>query len=306
MKWPARRTVVLIALTVAVSGCVGGPEDETPVTYPEPLIFSETPSGFADVPLVPSQAVLKMLSKETGRTIRAQVGTDYDAVINAMSAGTIDIGALSPFSYVRAKQQNPAIIPVAAQTTEKGGKPGYRAYGIVRTGSRIRNLADFRGRRICFVDDDSTSGYVYPSAALLEIGIRPLEDTVPIFKVDHEAVVNAVVADQCDAGFAYDTMVDRQMIERGQLQPGQVDIVWKSDLIPGAVIVISDSLPVDLRKQLTSTIREKANSDYLRANSFCHGECPISDANAYAYTEVDDSIYDSIRAVCQRIQHRNC
>lgn len=306
MRRTALRTVVLVVLIVAASGCAGGSEGDLPVAYPEPLIFSETPSGFSDVPLVPSHAILKMLSKETGRTIRAQVGTDYDAVIDAMSAGTIHIGALAPFSYVRAKQQNPEIIPVAAQTTEKGGEPGYHAYGIVRTGSPIRKIEDFRGKRICFVDYDSASGYVYPSAALLAAGIRPLEDTVPFFKVDHESVVNAVVANQCDVGFAYDTMVDRQMIERGQLQPGQVEIVWKSELIPGAVLAISNTLPAELRRKLISTIRGKANSDYLRANGFCHGECPISDANAYAYTQVEDSRYDGMRAVCRRIRHKIC
>ncbi|RSM86281.1 phosphate starvation-inducible protein PhoH [Kibdelosporangium aridum] len=301
-----RRTVISVVALLTTAGCVGGPEGDTPVTYPEPLVFSETPSGFTDVPLIHTQAVLKMLSKETGRTIRAQLGSDYDAVIDGMSSGTIDIGAISPFSYVRAKRQNPAIIPVAAQTTERGQEPGYRSYGIVRAGSPIKRLEDLRGRRVCFVDDDSTSGYVYPSAALLELGIRPLEDTVPIFKVDHEAVINAVVDNQCDAGFAYDTMVDRTLVERGRLQPGQIEIFWRSALIPGALMVISETVPADVRQQLITAIQDKANSDYLRANGFCQGECPISDANAYAYTEVQDSVYDSVRNVCRRVQLKTC
>jgi phosphonate transport system substrate-binding protein len=304
MRWPAAGLVTL-TLAALVTGCTGGPGD-TPVDYPEPLVFSQTPSGFSDIPLVAAQPVLKMLAKETGRTIRAQSGSDYDAVIEGMRSGTIDIGALSPFSYVRAKRENPAIIPVAAQTTERGAAPGFHAYGIAPAGSPIDGLGDLRGRRVCFVDDDSTSGYVYPSAALLEFGIDSRKDTVPIFKVDHEAVVSGVVAGQCDAGFAYDTMVDRQLIERGQLQPGQVEVVWRSELIPGAAMVISDTVPADLRNDLITAIQQKANSDYLRANGFCQGECPISDANAYAYTPIDDAVYDSVRDVCRRIPRETC
>lgn len=223
-----------------------------------------------------------------------------------MSDGTVDIAALSPFSYVRAKRQNPSIIPVSAQTKERDDKPAYQAYGITRADSPITSLADFRGRTVCYVDDDSTSGYIYPSAALLAIGIRPMEDTVPVFKVDHEAVVTSVADKQCDAGFAYDTMVDRQLIESGRIKPGDIKPVWKSEFIPGAPLVISGALPAELRQQLITIIHQKANSDYLRANGFCQGECPLGDANASGYSPVDDTWYDSVRTVCQRLRNPSC
>lgn len=306
MTWRPRQGVALVLATLlTTSGCVSTTGEEQ-AGYPEPLVYSETPSGFSDVPQQPMQPVLAMLSRETGRTIRFQVGDSYDGVIQGMSDGTVDIAALSPFSYVRAKRQNPSIIAVAAQIKERDDKPAYQAYGITRADSSIGSLTDFRGRTVCYVDDDSTSGYIYPSAALVAAGIRPLEDTRPVFKVDHEAVVTAVVDKQCDAGFAYDTMVDRQLIESGQIKPGEIKIVWKSEFIPGAPLVVSGALPAELRELLITTIQQKANSDYLRANGFCQGECPLGDANASGYRPVDDSSYDSIREVCQRLRHPSC
>ena len=307
MTWRSCQFVALVVgALLTASGCVST-TGEARTEYPEPLVFSETPSGFSDVPGQAVQPILKLLSKETGRPVRLQVGDSYDAVIQGMSDGTVDIAALSPFSYVRAKRQNPAIIAVAAQTKERQDKPAYQAYGITRADSPITSLADFRGRTVCYVDDDSTSGYIYPSAALFALGIRPLEDTVPVFKVDHEAVVTSVADKQCDAGFAYDTMVDRQMIENGRIQPGEIKTVWKSELIPGSPLVISGDVPVELRQKLITIIRQKANSDYLRANGFCQGECPLGDANASAYDQVvDDTWYDSVRAVCQRLRHPSC
>jgi phosphonate transport system substrate-binding protein len=305
MTWRPRQVALVVATLLTTSGCVST-TGEPRAGYPEPLVYSETPSGFSDVPQQPMQPVLAMLSRETGRTIRFQVGASYDGVIQGMSDGTVDIAALSPFSYVRAKRQNPSIIAVAAQIKERDDKPAYQAYGITRADSSIGSLTDFRGRTVCYVDDDSTSGYIYPSAALVAAGIRPLEDTVPVFKVDHEAVVTAVVDKQCDAGFAYDTMVDRQLIESGQIKPGEIKIVWKSEFIPGAPLVVSGALPTELRELLITTIQQKANSDYLRANGFCQGECPLGDANASGYRPVDDSSYDSIREVCQRLRHPSC
>ncbi|WP_051385686.1 phosphate/phosphite/phosphonate ABC transporter substrate-binding protein [Actinokineospora inagensis] len=308
MNWTTRRAAVIVlsvVLSVLPAACTAAPVPPPAVDRPEPLVFSETPSGFSDVPLSATYPVLRMLGKETGRTIRVQVGTDYDAIIEGMRSGAIDIGVLSPFSYVRAKKENPALIPVAAQTSEKGGEPGYHSYGIVRAGSPIKSLADFRGHRICFVDQHSTSGYVYPEAALRDAGIGQ-QDIVPLLKGNHQAVVEAVVDGQCDAGFAYDTMVDRQLIERGKLQPGQVTVVWRSVLIPGALYVLSDRLPADLRDRLLSSIRTNANSDYLRANGFCQGECPLGDANAYSYTAVDDAFYDQVRDFCRRGGEESC
>lgn len=307
-----RAVVALLAATAAVliaSGCnqsaadggAGGERDD-----PYALVFASVPSERPAALQQSHQPILEMLKKETGMEIRFQTGTDYAAIIEGLRAGEIDLAALGPLPYVLAKQQGAQITVVAVRVDEKGEEPGYQSYGITWTGSPIRTLADLRGRTICFVDPSSTSGYLYPSAGLLAEGIEPSRDTKGSFKGRHDAVILAVANRQCDAGFALDRFVDRELIEEGQLQPGQIAKFWESEIIPGPPIVIADHLAPELRQQLTTALQSKANADYLRANGFCQGECAIADGAAYGYRPADDAYFNGVREICRMIQGKSC
>lgn len=310
MKRPTRGVTALVAALMIVSGCGGqsevngGSDGQTNTT--DVLIFAPTPAEEEASLRQSYQAVIDMLSAETGKAIRFRYATDYAAVIEGLRTGEIDIAQLGPLSYVLAKQQGAQITLVAAQSKEKGGNPGYQSYGITRTGSPIRTLADFRGKKVCFVDEYSASGYLYPSAGLLTVGITPLQDTTPIFAGGHDAAVLAVASGQCDAGFAQSQMVESELIEKGQIQPGQITTVWKSAIIPGAPAVIAADLSPDLQRQLTTALLDKANADYLREHGFCSGGCPIGDEDSYGYVTVDDADYDPVREVCRFTRHKSC
>lgn len=297
-------TALLIASGCSPGAPDGGPGDQNAAS--STLVFAAVPSQRPATLQQSHQPIIEMLKKETGAEIRFQTGTDYAAVIEGLRTGKIDIAALGPFPYVRAKQLGAPITVVVARVDEKGSAPGYRSYGITWSGSPITDLAGFRGKKICYVDPDSTSGYLYPSAGLLDLGIDPEKDTTPVFAKRHDAVVLAVANRQCDAGFALDRMVDRHLIKQGQLQPGQITTVWTSDLIPGPPIVIADHLAPALRQRLTAALQDKANADYLRANGFCQGECALADGFAYGYQAADDADYDSVRELCRIIRSESC
>jgi phosphonate transport system substrate-binding protein len=313
MASPAHRVIIALAAAVAVllimSGCSqnaasGGADGSRP--DPRVLIFASVPSSRQVSLRQHHQPIIDMLEKETGMTVRFETGTDYASIIQELREGKIDVAALGPYTYVRAKQQGAPITVVAARVNEKAGAPAYRSYGITWAGSPIRTLADFRGKRICFVDRVSTSGYLYPRAALHALGIEPETGTRQTFEGQHDALVIAVANHQCDAGFALDRIVDRELIAQGRLQPGQVATVWKSGDIPGAPMVISERLPPALRQQLTVALQNKANADYLRAAGFCQGECAIADGNAYGYQPANDAGYNGVREICKSLQNDPC
>lgn len=313
MKRPKKHTVTALFAAVAtlliVSGCGLGAAGSAPngaSDDPQALIFAAVPSDRRDIQQKDHQPIIEMLKKETGKEILFQTGTDYAAIIQGLLDGKVDIAALSPFSYLLAKQQDPQITAVVARVDKKGEPSGYQSYGITWAGSSIQTLADFRGKKICYVDPNSTSGYLYPSAGLLAVGIEPEKDTVPIFVGRHDASVLAVANRQCDAGFALDRMVDQKLINRGLLQPDQITTVWKSGSIPGPPLVIANHLAPELRRLLTTALEDKANADYLRANGFCQGECAIVDGFAYGYQPTTDTNYDSVREVCRVTQSRSC
>lgn len=262
------------------------------------LVFVSVPSLQSTNLQQSYQPMLKMLRKEIGKEIRLQYATDFAAVITGLREGRVHIAALGAFSYVLAKQQGAQITLVAAQARVKGQRPEVRSYGITPVGSPIKTLADFRGKKICFSDRYSTTGYLYPSAALLDVGIQPEHDITPIFVGSHDASVLAVASRQCDAGFAFDDLVERQLIEQRQIQPGKIVTVWESELIPDGPIVIANSLNPQLRQQLTTALQQHANADYLRAHGYCQGLCAIADRDTYGYVAVEDSFYDGVRELC--------
>ncbi|MEV0700769.1 phosphate/phosphite/phosphonate ABC transporter substrate-binding protein [Saccharopolyspora sp. NPDC050389] len=298
------RLVVGLAAVGLLSAC--GPSAAEQGGESDELVFAAVPSEESASLQQDYQPVLDLLAKETGKKITFQKATDYAAIIEGQRAGKIDIAKYGPFSYVLAKKQGVPANAVAGQVEAKGEQPGYRSYAITRPDSGIKSLADFRGKKVCFVDPTSTSGYLYPKAGLLQAGINPDTDVQPIFAGGHDASAIAVAKGDCDAGFAYDSMVDRQLIQKGQLQPGQLTAVWKSVVIPGDPVAISDDLDPALKEKITAALRDKANSDYLSANGFCTGECKIGDVDGYGFAPVDDAFYNGIREVCDVTKDKQC
>jgi ABC-type phosphate/phosphonate transport system substrate-binding protein len=51
---------------------------------------------------------------------------------------------------------------------------------VVPAESPIHDLASFRGHKVCFVDLNSTSGFLYPRAGLVTAGLNPDKDITPV------------------------------------------------------------------------------------------------------------------------------
>ncbi|MDQ4009256.1 MAG: phosphate/phosphite/phosphonate ABC transporter substrate-binding protein [Actinomycetota bacterium] len=308
-----KRTIGLLAVSAAAllvaSACGQSGTDDRAGSgsrNPDTFVFAAVPSEESDSLQAGFDPIIAMIEKETGKTIEFQNATDYAAVIEGMRAGKVDIAQFGPFSYVLARNQGAQVTPVGAQVDGPDEEPGYQSYGIVKAGSPITDLAGYRGKKVCFVDPSSTSGYLYPTAGLLEAGIDPTKDIEPIFAGGHDASVLAVKSGQCDAGFAYDSMVDSQLIDKGSLQPGEITTLWKSETIPSSPIAIADDLDPELRSTLTRLIAEQANVDYLKANGFCSGDCKLGDEDSWGYKAVDDALYNGVRKVCDVTKNKSC
>lgn len=311
MRRLARRAVMALAAVAIVlvpsAGC-----DEKTDNLP-PLVFTAYPTQ-QPVDLAQSfQPILKMLQKETGREVRFRPASDYNQVFEWFRKEEVDIADVGPLVYVKAKKMGARITAAAARVRAKGEPYGYKSYGITQSSqssSSIRTLKDFRGKYVCFVDRNSTSGYLYPKAGLLKAGLlkegmEPEQVMTVVPAERHDEVVRKVANGECDAGFTYERMLDQQ-VKRRQVPYGRIAVVWESDIIPGAPMVVADKLPKDLRAKLTRALQEKANADYLRANGFCQVQCAIAEGDAYGYVPVDDSFYDNVRKVCKVTGDKSC
>lgn len=274
--------------------------------WPAKLVLAAVPAE-QDAQLQESYAVtVQILSDELGIDIDFFQAADYAGVVEALIAGRVDLAQFGPFSYVIATANGAQARPVGVMVKDPAEEPGYRSYLVARgDNGSINTLTDILGTRVCFVDPGSTSGYLLPLAGLLEEGINPETDTTAIFAGGHDASVLSVVNNDCDAGFAFDSMVTDLLIERGEIEPGDVKIVWESPIIAGSPMAMRTTLPQSLQDSIEDIFLNKINVDWAAANGYCETPDPIacsfSDEAIWGYVARGDDFYNGIRTLCREL-----
>jgi phosphonate transport system substrate-binding protein len=189
--------VVLSMMAVLLAGC-GEPELGT---ADNPIIMSFVPSGDTQEIIASGDQLAAMIKDKTGLEVKANVGTDFAAVREAMCAGQAQVGWLNTFNYVLASEKCGVDVALA---TQRFGSTFYTGQIIVRADSGITTLADLKGKVMCWVDPNSTSGYIIPRIMLAANGIDPDKDFAQTVEAgSHNNVVVQVYNGDCDAGATY-------------------------------------------------------------------------------------------------------
>lgn len=312
MSHRARKAFAGITLAVtalASAGCGESADDSSSDASADPdtLTLTFIPSE-ENMNLDESYSkVVEIIERETGKDVEFHQATSYAAAIEAQRAGKAQIAGYGPFSYVVAKDSGAEVEPIGYRADSPDDPGGYHSVASVRKDSDITELSGFKGKNICFVDPASTSGYLFPSAGLLEADIDPEQDITPVFAGGHDASVLALADGQCDGAFSTEGMAKEELISTGQLQEGDIKIIWESELIPSSPLAVSTTLSTELREQIKEIFLEMLNVDALKAS----GDCDESKENcglptSWGYLPVDDSVYDGIRAVCETTNADAC
>ncbi|CAN5252128.1 phosphate/phosphite/phosphonate ABC transporter substrate-binding protein [soil metagenome] len=309
-------TVVTILVTLVAAGCAddgqqeissdsegGNGATESREDWPDTFVLGVIPSEESSELQERYQPLVDMLESELGLAIELFEATDYAGIIEAMISGNVDLAQFGPFSYVIAKSNGANIDAVASTVEDPEEEPGYHSFGIVPPGSDIHSIEDFAGKTVCFVDPSSTSGFLFPSAGLLDAGIDPEGDIQSVFAGGHDVSALSVSKGDCEAGFADDTRVGQQL----DTEPGSVEVVWESDLIPGSPLAVRLDLPESLVANVRRIVLEEANVDAMEAAGRCEaGDCIIQREDTWGYVAVDDAFYDPVRAVCEATRAAAC
>ncbi len=242
------------------------------------------------------QPLMDYIAQETGKTVEYHESTDYAALIESAIAGKIDVASFSGFTYVTATNNGAELTPISSIVTENGQEPGYYSQAIVPVDSDISSIDEFAGKKVCFVDPSSTSGYLFPSYNLLEADIDPKTDVTPVFAGKHDVSVQKVgEAVECEVGFAEDSEVEKS---------DAVKVVDET-MVPGAPIVMSNSLPEELQTQLTDILSE-VTIDEIIESGIESADSDAFRATFYSTEPVDDAYYDTIRDICKETDAEQC
>lgn len=274
--------ILLSVMSMALAGC-GTPDLGT---EDNPIIMSFVPSGDTQEIIASGDELAQMISDDTGLVVEATVGTDFAAVREAMGAGQAQIGWLNTFNYVLANEKYGVDVGLV---TQRFGLTYYTGQIIVRADSGITSLADLKGKVMCWVDPNSTSGYIIPRIMLAANGIDPDADFANTVEAgSHNNVVTAVYNGDCDAGATYSDA--RSSIAEDFPDVNDVVIVLATTTeIPNDTVSFTKDFPSDMRQQIVDAL--------VAISATAEGQAALE--NLYSIeglVPADDTFFDAFRA----------
>lgn len=275
-------TVLLTVAALTLAGCASSKLG----TEKNPIVMSFVPSGDTQEIIASGDEIAQMVSDKTGLVIKAEVGTDFAAVREAMGAGKAQIGWLNTFNYVLASEKYGVDVGLV---TSRYGSTSYKGQIVVRSDSGIETLADLKGKVMCWVDPNSTSGYVIPMIMLEANGIDTKADFAKTIEAgSHNNVITQVYSGDCDAGASF---VDARSSVEADLPDvkQKVLILATTTDIPNDSVSFSKDFPKETRDQIVKALLEISGTE--------QGKTALQSLYSIeGLVEANDSFYDGFRA----------
>jgi phosphonate transport system substrate-binding protein len=232
-----------------------------------------------------------LLSSAMKRKVIAEVASPKVLPL-LLAQGGVDLGWLSAAQYVEASAaSHGSVVPVAKLV--RGGMPFYRSAIFVRHNSPAKKLTDLKGKRLAFVSEQSSAGFVLARQLLLQAGFTLADLKGEKFFGDHAAVCRAVLSGEADAGatFANDG--------RGGALAGCEETVGAAKTKELKVMATSDPIPNDvvaLRPEAPAALVADVRSALLGMAKTPEGAQKLQTLfHADAFVPAEDADYASLR-----------
>lgn len=275
----AIRSVGLAALAWAAAAGLG--------QAAEPLKIGMVPDAGATAVSVEQKAPLqKYLEQQLGRPVKLIIPTNYNATVEGLGNGSLDVAYLGGLTYVKAHARY-GVVPLVQRDIDRQ----FHSLFITKASNGIKSLAQLKGRTFCFGDINSTSGHLYPYFAMKKAGISA-DKSLKSFRYtgSHPATIQAVAAGVCDAG-AVDETVYKSLQADGKLPAGLVvfhtvgpfaDYVWAA------------------RKDLAAGDQQKVANAFLRLDAKRDAEV-LDILRGQHFIRADDKAYGQVQRTAQEL-----
>jgi len=285
----------------AAAGALGSPD--------KPIVITFVPSGDTGKITKAGSAIADCLGQMTGLSFKIEVGTTFAASIEAMGAEKAQVSFLNTFSVLLAEQKYgivPALVAIRKYATNDldpdkalSGQlePFYKGQFIANSASGVKTFADLKGKTFCFVDPNSTSGYIVPRIVLKANGVDPDAD----FKAtnnagSHPNVAIAVYKGDCDAGVTFINVLTDSAANLAATYP---DIAQKV-----AVFADTDRIPNDglqFIKTLDPKIKQAIVDGMMAMAADPGGKAVLKSLYNYdSFQKVDPTFYNDFAAVLKK------
>ena len=150
------------------------------------------------------------------------------------------------------------------------------------------DLNVLKGEKVLFVEEGSTSGYLYPSLQLKNMGIDYQKDITQVFAGSHDGVISGLYNGDAKFGVTYDDA--RRTLRKTNPDVGEkVIAIGISDEIPNDVVAVRSDLPEDIKNKIYQIL-----SDYMATEE---GAAVMDDI--YGWTDVVPAVNSEFDVVKQ-------
>jgi phosphonate transport system substrate-binding protein len=274
--------IVIVLMSLVLTGC-GEPKLGT---EDNPVVMSFVPSGDTEDIIASGDQLAQMVSDLAKVVVVAEVGTDFAATREAMGAGKAHIGWLNTFNYVLANEKYDIDVGLV---TERFGSSTYRGQINVNADAGIGSVADLKGKVMCWVDPNSTSGYIIPRIMLAANGLDPDNDFAKTVEAgSHNNVITQVYNGDCDAGASYDDARGSVEDDLPDVKDKVLILDYTTDIPNDSVAFIKD-FPPEMRTAIVNALLEISGTE--------EGVAALNNLYSIAgLAAAEDSFYDAFRA----------
>jgi len=229
-------------------------------------------------------ALFDYLSDRLNRPVELVQRRTYAEVNELLRTGEIDVAFVCTSAYIAGHDEFGMELLAAPQVN---GESVYYSVLIVPAHSPARSMADLQGKVFAFTDPMSTSGRIYPTSLVLDLGSTPEQFfSRTFYTYSHDDAIHAV-ADGVADGAAVDSLVLEFALARDPTLTNRVRVIHRSPAFGIPPVVIRPDTRPQLHAELQDILLTMADDP--------HGREALARLGYDGFVLIDDSAYNSVR-----------
>src|SRR5204863_7373414 len=223
-----------------------------------------TPSTQAATISTNGKAIKAALEKATGLRINVPVMTSYAAQVEAMCAGSVDMGFFAPLQMTLLLSKGCGTPVLGALRKDDTGQLAttYKSQILVSVASGITDINGLKGKKFAFVDPLSASGYVYPTLVVKnKTGQEPKTFfSSTIFAGGHPQAALAVYQGTVDGAATFIDARDSLVATTPDIKT-KTTVIDTAGPIPNDGVALAKDFPTDVGNQVKSALIDYSKTD---------------------------------------------